>query len=59
MEIICDKCGSIGIWFPKDMAEQEAKLHVEGGLSGRKEKKAHPGHVVKIVPDKQSPIFKI
>ena len=30
MELICDQCGSIGIYFPRRMAEDEIRRHVEG-----------------------------
>jgi hypothetical protein len=57
MELICNVCGSIGIWFPKLMAEAEARIHVEGNPTARRPKPPHPGHVVAIVPDSHKPII--
>jgi hypothetical protein len=56
MEIICQTCGSIGIWFPKQMAEEEVRRHIEG-RPGRRPQPPHPGHVVSIVPDSHKPVI--
>ena len=61
MEIVCNTCGSIGIWFPRDMAKEWATYHVEGRphTNPRKVLPAHPGHVVTIVPDSSPSMFSI
>ena len=60
MELICDQCGSIGIYFPRRMAEDEIRRHVEGDRRTERMRKRyppHPGHVVKVVPDTTRPVI--
>ena len=55
MEILCGQCGSIGIGFDRQGAEEEARRHIEGWTHPKHPRfsvKAHPGHAVEIRPER-------